>query len=144
MVAVDVLVVDHPLARSRLTVLRDERTDAGTFRFALHELTTMLVYEATREIPVERYPVRTPVDIAEGVRVANPPLLVPVLRAGLGMSDAALALLADSEGIARLDRSGLPLRLVTAAVDDRLNEKMFIVPGLGDAGDRQFGGMPRF
>ena len=213
MVAVDVLVVDHPLARSRLTVLRDERTDAGTFRFALHELTTMLVYEATRDIAVERYPVRTPVDLAEGVRVANPPLLVPVLRAGLGMSDAALALLPDSsmgfvglardeetfaprayleslpvdltglpvlvldpmlatggslehccrllaergatditilcvlaapEGIARLDRSGLPLRLVTAAVDERLNEKMFIVPGLGDAGDRQFGGMPRF
>ncbi len=213
MVAVDVLVVDHPLARSRLTVLRDERTDAGTFRFALHELTTMLVYEATRDIAVERYPVRTPVDLAEGVRVANPPLLVPVLRAGLGMSDAALALLPDSsmgfvglardeetfaprayleslpvdltglpvlvldpmlatggslehccrllaergatditilcvlaapEGIAGLEQSGLPLRLVTAAVDERLNEKMFIVPGLGDAGDRQFGGMPRF
>jgi uracil phosphoribosyltransferase len=211
--AVDVLVVDHPLARSRLTVLRDERTDSGTFRFVLHELTTMLVYEATREIPVERYPVQTPVDVAEGVRVVNPPLLVPVLRAGLGMSAAALALLPESsmgfvglardeetfaprayleslpvdltglpvlvldpmlatggslehcirllaergatditilcvlaapEGIARLDRSGLPLRLVTAAVDDRLNEKMFIVPGLGDAGDRQFGGMPRF
>jgi uracil phosphoribosyltransferase len=162
---------------------------------------------------VERYPVRTPVAVAEGVRVANPPLLVPVLRAGLGMSDAALALLPESsmgfvglardeetfrprayleslpvdlsglpvivldpmlatggslehccrllaergatditllcvlsapEGIARLDRSGLPLRLVTAAIDERLNEKMFIVPGLGDAGDRQFGGMPRF
>ena len=208
MVAVDVLVVDHPLARSRLTVLRDERTDAGTFRFALHELTTMLVYEATRDIAVERYPVRTPVDLAEGVRVANPPLLVPVLRAGLGMSDAALALLPDSsmgfvglardeetfaprayleslpvdltglpvlvldpmlatggslehccrllaergatditilcvlaapEGIAGLEQSGLPLRLVTAAVDERLNEKMFIVPGLGDAGDRIFG-----
>jgi uracil phosphoribosyltransferase len=211
--AVDVLVVDHPLARSRLTALRDERTDSGAFRAALHELTTMLVYEATRTIPVERYPVRTPVDVAEGVRVANPPLLVPVLRAGLGMSEAALALLPESsmgfvglardeetfqprayleslpvdltglpvivldpmlatggslehccrllaergatditllcvlsapEGIARLERSSLPLRLVTAAIDDHLNEKMFIVPGLGDAGDRQFGGMPRF
>ena len=206
--AVDVLVVDHPLAATRLTALRDERTDSGAFRFALHELTTMLVYEATRGVPVERYPIRTPVAPAEGVRVANPPLLVPVLRAGLGMSDAALALLPEStmgfvglardeetflprayleslpvdlaglpvlvldpmlatggslehccrlladrgatditvlcvlatpEGIARLDRSGLPLRLVTAAIDERLNEKMFIVPGLGDAGDRQFG-----
>jgi uracil phosphoribosyltransferase len=213
MVAVDVLVVDHPLAQTRLTALRDEQTDSGAFRFALHELTTMLVYEATRGIAVERYPVRTPVGIAEGVRAANPPLLVPVLRAGLGMSDAALALLPESsmgfvglardeetfaprayleslpvdltglpvlvldpmlatggslehccrllaergateitilcvlaapEGIARLDRSGLPLRLVTAAIDERLNDKMFIVPGLGDAGDRQFGGMPRF
>jgi uracil phosphoribosyltransferase len=213
MAAVDVLVVDHPLAQTRLTALRDEQTDSGAFRFALHELTTMLVYEATRGTAVERYPVRTPVDAAEGVRVANPPLLVPVLRAGLGMSDAALALLPESsmgfvglardeetfaprayleslpvdltglpvlvldpmlatggslehccrllaergateitilcvlaapEGIARLDRSGLPLRLVTAAIDERLNDKMFIVPGLGDAGDRQFGGMPRF
>jgi uracil phosphoribosyltransferase len=211
--AVEVLVVDHPLARSRLTVLRDERTDSGAFRFALHELTTMLVYEATRNVPVERYPVQTPVDVAEGVRVANPPLLVPVLRAGLGMSDAALALLPDSsmgfvglardeetfaprayleslpadlagipvivldpmlatggslehcvrllasrgcaditvicvlaapEGIARLERSGLPLRLVTASIDEKLNDRAFIVPGLGDAGDRQFGGMPRF
>ena len=211
--AVDVLVVDHPLAQTRLTALRDEQTDSGAFRFALHELTTMLVYEATREIAVERSPVRTPVGVTEGVRVANPPLLVPVLRAGLGMSDAALALLPESsmgfvglardeetfaprayleslpvdltglpvlvldpmlatggslehccrllaergatditilcvlaapEGIARLDRSGLPLRLITAAIDERLNDKMFIVPGLGDAGDRQFGGMPRF
>jgi uracil phosphoribosyltransferase len=210
---VDVLVVDHPLARTRLTALRDERTDSGAFRFALHELTTMLVYEATRSVPVERYPIRTPVAPAEGVRVANPPLLVPVLRAGLGMSDAALALLPEStmgfvglardeetflprayleslpvdltglpvlvldpmlatggslehccrlladrgatditvlcvlaapEGIARLDAAGLPMRLVTAAIDERLNEKAFIVPGLGDAGDRQFGGMPRF
>jgi uracil phosphoribosyltransferase len=213
MVAVDVLVVDHPLAQSRLTALRDERTDSGAFRAALHELTTMLVYEATRALPVDRYPVQTPVATARGVRVANPPLLVPVLRAGLGMSDAALALLPESsmgfvglardeetfeprayleslpvdlsglpvlvldpmlatggslehccrlladrgareitlicvlsapEGIARLDHSGLPLRLVTAAIDEKLNERMFIVPGLGDAGDRQFGGMPRF
>ena len=213
MVAVDVLVVDHPLAQSRLTAMRDGQTDSGAFRAALHELTTMLVYEATRAMPVDRYPVQTPVATAEGVRVANAPLLVPVLRAGLGMSDAALALLPESsmgfvglardeetflprayleslpvdlaglpvlvldpmlatggslehcckllaergatditlicvlsapEGIARLERSGLPLRLVTAAIDEQLNEKMFIVPGLGDAGDRQFGGMPRF
>ena len=53
-------------------------------------------------------------------------------------------MLAAPEGIARLERSGLPLRLVTAAIDERLNEKAFILPGLGDAGDRQFGGMPRF
>jgi uracil phosphoribosyltransferase len=213
MSAVDVLVVDHPLAASRLTAMRDENTDSGVFRAALHELTTMLVYEATRTIAVERYPVTTPVDVAEGTRLANPPLLVPVLRAGLGMADSALALLPESsmgfvglardeetfaprayleslpsdlaglpvlvldpmlatggslehacrlladrgctditvvcvlaapEGIARLDASGLPLRLVTAAIDQRLNEKAFIVPGLGDAGDRQFGGMPRF
>jgi uracil phosphoribosyltransferase len=210
---VDVLVVEHPLVLSRLTALRDVRTDSASFRAALHELTTMLVYEAARPFPVERYPVDTPVATAEGVRLSHPPLLVPVLRAGLGMADSALALLPESSmgfvglardehtfkpraymeslpedltglpvlvldpmlatggslehccrlltdrgcteitvicvlaapvGIDRLRDSGLPLRLVTASIDERLNEHMFIVPGLGDAGDRQFGGMPRF
>ncbi|NUO61509.1 MAG: uracil phosphoribosyltransferase, partial [Hamadaea sp.] len=55
-----------------------------------------------------------------------------------------LSVICAPEGIARLEQSGLPIRLVTASVDERLNEQMFIVPGLGDAGDRQFGGMPRF
>jgi uracil phosphoribosyltransferase len=210
---VDVHVIDHPLAQTRLTAMRDARTDSSSFRAALHELTTMLVYEAARAFPVEKYPVRTPVADTVGTRLANPPLLVPVLRAGLGMADAALGLLPESSmgfvglardeetfapraymeslprdlsdrpvlvldpmlatggslehccrlladrgcvditvlcvlaapaGIERLERSGLPLRLVTAAIDDGLNDKMFIVPGLGDAGDRQFGGMPRF
>ena len=193
--------------------MRDARTDSSSFRAALHELTTMLVYEATRSIALDTYPIQTPVAPTDGYRVANPPLLVPVLRAGLGMSDAALALLPESsmgfvglardehtfaprayleslptdltgipvvvldpmlatggslehcvrllaergasditvvcvlaapEGIARLDAAGLPMRLVTAAVDAKLNDRAFIVPGLGDAGDRQFGGMPRF
>jgi uracil phosphoribosyltransferase len=210
---VDVLVVDHPLAQSRLTAMRDARTDSASFRAALHELTTMLVYEAARSFPVERYPITTPVAPTDGFRLANPPLLVPVLRAGLGMADAALGLLPESSmgfvglardeatfepraymeslptdlagipvlvldpmvatggslehccrllaergctditvlcvlaapaGIERLERSGLPLRVVTAALDRELNDRRFIVPGLGDAGDRQFGGMPRF
>ncbi|HEU0238554.1 MAG TPA: uracil phosphoribosyltransferase [Micromonosporaceae bacterium] len=209
----DVQVIDHPLALTRLTAMRDARTDSATFRAALDELTSMLVYEAARAFPVETYPVATPVAEAVGTRLANPPLIVPVLRAGLGMADAALALLPESsmgfvglardehtfqpraymeslptdlsggpvlvldpmlatggslehccrlladrgctditvccvlaapEGIARLDRSGLPLRLVVAAIDRELNANAFIVPGLGDAGDRQFGGMPRF
>jgi uracil phosphoribosyltransferase len=210
---VDVLVVDHPLAQSRLTAMRDTQSDSGAFRAALHELTTMLVYEAARAFAVENFPVDTPVAPTEGTRLANPPLIVPVLRAGLGMADSALALLPESsmgfvglardeqtfepraymeslpadlsgqpvlvldpmlatggslvhcckllvdrgctdiivccvlsapEGIERLRTSGLPLRLVTAAVDQGLNDKMYIVPGLGDAGDRQFGGMRRF
>ncbi|MET8230013.1 uracil phosphoribosyltransferase [Micromonospora sp. NPDC005298] len=209
----DVHVIDHPLAQARLTAMRDARTDSSTFRASLHELTTMLVYEAARSFPVERYPVQTPVTGTEGTRLANPPLLVPVLRAGLGMADAALGLLPESSmgfvglardeetyepraymeslprdlaglpvlvldpmlatggslehccrlladrgctditvlcvlaapvGIERLERSGLPLRLVTASIDEGLNDHKFIVPGLGDAGDRQFGGMPRF
>lgn len=209
----DVLVVDHPLARSRLTAMRDLRTDPASFRAALHELTTMLVYEAARSFPVEHHPVTTPVAAATGTRLADPPLLVPVLRAGLGMADAALALLPESSmgfvglardeetfepraymeslptdltgqpvlvldpmlatggslehccrlladrgctditvlcalaapaGLERLDKSALPLRIVTASIDERLDDRAFIVPGLGDAGDRQFGGMPRF
>lgn len=209
----DVHVVDHPLAQTRLTAMREAATDPGPFRAALRELTSMLVYEATREVAVARFPITTPVGPTEGVRVAHPPLLVPVLRAGLGMAEAALALLPESsmgfvglardeetfepraymeslptdlsglpvlvldpmlatggslehccrlltdrgcpditvlcalaapEGLARLERTGLPLRVVTAAIDDGLNDKAFIVPGLGDAGDRQFGGMPRF
>ncbi|MEU8006554.1 uracil phosphoribosyltransferase [Catellatospora sp. NPDC049111] len=209
----DVLVVDHPLAQARLTAMRDSRTDSASFRAALHELTTMLAYEATRTFKADTFPVETPVATAVGTRLANPPLLVPVLRAGLGMADAALSLLPESSmgfvglardehtfepraymeslpgdltgkpvlvldpmlatggslehccrlladrgctdivvlcvlaapaGIDRLRASGLPLRLVTASIDDHLNDNMFIVPGLGDAGDRQFGGMPRF
>jgi len=193
--------------------MRDAQSDSGAFRAALHELTTMVVYEAARTFAVEQFPINTPVAPTRGTRLANPPLIVPVLRAGLGMADAALALLPESsmgfvglardeatyepraymeslpgdlsglpvlvldpmlatggslvhccrllvergctdvivccvlaapEGVERLRTSGLPLRLITASVDEGLNEKMYIVPGLGDAGDRQFGGMPRF
>ncbi|MGA8116814.1 MAG: uracil phosphoribosyltransferase [Actinocatenispora sp.] len=209
----DMTVVDHPLAAARLTVMRNAQTESDSFRAALRELTTMLAYEATRDLPVERFRFNTPVAETEGVRVATPPLLVPVLRAGLGMAEAALGLLPESsmgfvglardektfeprayleslpadltdrpvivldpmlatggslvhcckviadrgctditvicvlaapEGVERLRDSGLPVRLITASVDEQLNDQRFIVPGLGDAGDRQFGGMPRF
>ncbi|HVX45547.1 MAG TPA: uracil phosphoribosyltransferase [Mycobacteriales bacterium] len=201
-------VVDHPLAAARLTTMRDARTDAATFRAALRELTLMLVYEASRELPVERFTLHTPVARTEGVRIPNPPLLVPVLRAGLGMAESAFGLLPDAqmgfvglardehtfapraymeslpesltgravfvldpmlatggslqhccellvargatditvlcalaapEGLRRLEESGLPLHVFTASIDERLNDSAFIVPGLGDAGDRQFG-----
>ncbi|MET8655136.1 uracil phosphoribosyltransferase [Nocardia aurea] len=200
--------VDHPLAAALLTTMRDARTPNPGFRAALRDLTGILIYEALREAPVTRFDVTTPVAVAEGVRLAAPPLLVPVLRAGLGMIDAASALIPDSrvgfvgiardedshqpvpymeslpadlaeipvyvldpmlatggsmrhtlellvargatditavcvvaapEGIAALADSGMPVRLVTAAVDAGLNENAYIVPGLGDAGDRQFG-----
>ena len=204
----DVLVVDHPLARARLTTMRDARTDSAAFRAALQELTVMLVYEATRELPVAIERIHTPVARTDGYRLGNPPLLVPVLRAGLGMADQAHKLIPDAqmgfvglardeqtlqptpymeslpenlagrpvmvldpmlatggsmvhtinlltergatdvtavcalaapEGIRRLEESGLPVRVVTASIDERLNESGFIVPGLGDAGDRQYG-----
>jgi uracil phosphoribosyltransferase len=204
----DVLTVDHPLAKARLTVMRDARTDSATFRAALHELTDMLIYEAMRDAPVRTDRIHTPVARAEGHWLANPPLLVPVLRAGLGMADQAHRLIPDAqmgfvglardeetlqptpymeslpddlsnrpvfvldpmlatggsmeytirllttrgatdvtavcalaapEGIKHLSESGLPVRLVTASIDERLNDSGYIVPGLGDAGDRQYG-----
>jgi uracil phosphoribosyltransferase len=204
----DVLVIDHPLAKSRLTTMRDARTGNSVFRVALRELTLMLIYEATRGAEIVSERVLTPMARTNGYRLANPPLLVPVLRAGLGMADTAHTLipeaqmgfvglardertlkptpymeslpdslagrpvfvldpmlatggsmeytirllmdrgatdvtaicaLAAPEGLRRLEKSGLPVRVVTASIDERLNDSGFIVPGLGDAGDRQFG-----
>ncbi|WP_278315357.1 uracil phosphoribosyltransferase [Lolliginicoccus levis] len=201
-------VVDHPLAAVRLTTLRDARSDRAVFRSALRELTQMLIYEAMRGAPTELFDVETPVATASGARLAAPPLLVPVLRAGLGMVDQASMMVPEAqtgfvgmardehtheprpylealpadlaglpvfvldpmlatggsllhtlellvqrgatditavcvvcapEGLRALEKSGYPVRVVTAAVDDRLNDDAFIVPGLGDAGDRQFG-----
>jgi uracil phosphoribosyltransferase len=204
----DVTVVDHPLAAARLTTLRDERTDNAAFRAALRDLTLMLVYEATRDAALAETVVRTPLAETTGYRLAAPPLLVPVLRAGLGMVDQAHALIPEArvgfvgvardeethlptpyleslpedlatqpvmvldpmlatggsmvhtvellaargavditvvcvvvapEGVAALEQAAPGVRLFTATVDDGLNDVAYIVPGLGDAGDRQFG-----
>jgi len=204
----DVRVVNHPLAAARLTTLRDERTGNAAFRAALRDLTHMLVYEATRDALREGVAVRTPLADTTGARLAHPPLLVPVLRAGLGMVDQAHALIPEArvgfvgvardesshhpvpyleslpadlraqpvmvldpmlatggsmahtiellaargavditvvcvvcapEGVAALEKAAPQARLFTAAIDDGLNSDAYIVPGLGDAGDRQFG-----
>jgi uracil phosphoribosyltransferase len=208
------LVVDHPLIAHKLTALRDERTDSPTFRRLTDELVTLLAYEATREVRVQPVTVRTPVGDAQGVRMARPePLVVPVLRAGIGMLDGmirllptaevgfvglardeeslvaatyanrlpanladrdvfvldpmlatggtletvitmladreaasvtAVSLLAAPEGVDRLAGAfpgdePLPVRVVIAGMDERLNDRGYIIPGLGDAGDRLFG-----
>src|SRR5688500_744579 len=108
----DVRVVDHPLAKARLSTLRDARTDNAAFRAALRDLTLMLIYEATREAPVVTAPLYTPVARTVGYRLANPPLLVPVLRAGLGMVDAAQALMPEAQigfvGLARDEQTHRP------------------------------------
>ena len=206
------LVVDHPLVAHKLTLLREETTPAPTFRRLADELVTLLAYEAMREIQVRPVTVTTPLGPAEGVKLAGPvPLVVPVLRAGIGMLDGmtrllptadvgfvgmvrdeeslvasiyadrlpaglsgrevfvldpmlatggtletvismlagrgaavvtAVCLLAAPEGVARLE-SAFPtndrIRVVTAALDERLNDRGYILPGLGDAGDRLFG-----
>lgn len=206
-------VADHPLIAHKLTVLRDQETNSPTFRRLADELVTLLAYEATREVRVQPVSVTTPVAPTEGVKLARPkPLVVPILRAGLGMLDGlmrlmptaevgflgmirdeetlrastyaerlpddlqgrqcylldpmlatggtlaaaakflvdrgadditAICLLAAPEGIERLEREladfRRPFTIVTAALDERLNEKGYIVPGLGDAGDRLYG-----
>jgi uracil phosphoribosyltransferase len=206
-------VVDHPLVAHKLTALRDETTDSPTFRRLADELVTLLAYEATRDVRVAPKDIRTPVAPTTGVELARPrPLVVPILRAGLGMLDGmmrllptaevgflgmvrneetleastyaerlpedlsgrqcyvldpmlatggtlaaairfltdrgadditAICLLAAPEGCERLEKdlTGLdvPVTVVTAAMDEKLNEKGYIVPGLGDAGDRLYG-----
>jgi uracil phosphoribosyltransferase len=212
-VGMDVHVVDHPLVASKLTTLRDERTDSATFRKLTDELVTLLAYEATRGVRVQDVTVNTPVAPAHGVGLAYPrPLVVPILRAGLGMLDGmmrllptaevgflgmvrneetlqastyaerlpadlsgrqcyvldpmlatggtlaaaisflvdrgadditAICLLAAPEGCTNLEKGlgsvAVPVRMVTAAMDEKLNEVGYIVPGLGDAGDRLYG-----
>lgn len=203
-----VTVVDHPLAAQLLTRLRDRETDRAHFRQAVEDLSLMVLFEATRGLSTEAVTVETPLAPAAGCRVADLPLVVPILRAGLGMLGAvlrllpgaetgfigvarnersfqpepymnavperldgrgvlvldpmlatggslehacrllaergaghlsAVVLLAAPEGLERLGRSGLDLDVWTAAVDERLNDRAYIVPGLGDAGDRLFG-----
>jgi uracil phosphoribosyltransferase len=206
-------VVDHPLVTHKLTYLRDETTDSPTFRRLADELVTLLAYEATREIRVARKEITTPVAPTTGVKLARPkPLVVPILRAGLGMLDGlmrllptaevgflgmirneetleastyaerlpddlsgrqcyvldpmlatggtlaaairflvdrgadditAICVLAAPEGCDRLEQEladiDIPVTVVTAAMDEKLNDKGYIVPGLGDAGDRLYG-----
>jgi uracil phosphoribosyltransferase len=208
-----VMLADHPLVAHKLTTLRDARTDSPTFRRLVDELVTLLAYEATRDIRVEAVAIETPVARMTGLRMAAPrPVVVPILRAGLGMLEGmtrllptaeigflgmirdevtleastyadrlpmdlagrqvflldpmlatggtlmmaidlvlargardvtAVCLLAAPEGIAAVDRhvaGRLPtITLVTAAIDERLNDHGYIVPGLGDAGDRLYG-----
>ncbi len=207
-------VADHPLVTHKLTVLRDKNTPSPTFRALAEELVTLLAYEATRHVRVEPITIQTPVASTTGLAISNPkPLVVPILRAGLGMLEGmvklmpsaevgflgmvrdeasllatayanrlpddlsgrevfvldpmlatggtlvttfellvargahkitAICLLAAPEGIAKVDEafrddSACPITVVTAGVDERLNEKGYIHPGLGDAGDRLYG-----
>ena len=204
----DIIVVDHPLVGDRLRTLRDSATDTAGFRAAMDALGTMLCYEAFRSVPTVEVPVTTPVTTTTGVAVDGSPLIVPVLRAGLGLLEPATRLLPGAqvgfiglardeeshepvsylcslpenltgrhvvvldpmlatggslvstlesltargatditvvtvlcapEGVDLVRASGLAATLVTATIDEKLNEDAFIVPGLGDAGDRLFG-----
>lgn len=203
----------HPLIDHKVTLLRDVETDSPTFRALVNELVTLLAYEATREVRVQPREVTTPLTTTMGVELSRPrPLVVPILRAGLGMLEGmmqlmpaaevgfvgmvrdeetlqpftyaerlpedlsgrqcyvldpmlatggslggavqflvdrgadhitCITLLAAPAGIQYLreltDTLGVPCTLVTASVEDHLNDRGYIVPGLGDAGDRLYG-----
>ncbi|GAA1945240.1 uracil phosphoribosyltransferase [Microbacterium aquimaris] len=204
-------VADHPLVTHKLSVLRDHETSSPVFRQLTEELVTLLAYEATRNVQVSPVKITTPVTETMGVKISEPrPLVVPILRAGLGMLEGmtklvptaevgflgmvrneetlepqtyaerlpddlsdrqcfvldpmlatggslgaaidflfargaqdvtAICILAAPEGVEKIkaqvgDRD---VTLVLGALDERLNEKGYIVPGLGDAGDRLYG-----
>lgn len=206
-------VANHPLISHKLTVLRDKRTDSPTFRRLVEELVTLLAYEATSGVATVQVSIETPVAPTKGEKLATPrPVVVPILRAGLGMLEGmtrliptaevgflgmvrdektlqastyanrlpedlsgrqcyildpmlatggtlvaainfllergakdvtAICLLAAPEGIQTVERafanSNTPITIVTGALDEKLNEHGYIVPGLGDAGDRLYG-----
>ncbi|GAA1838864.1 uracil phosphoribosyltransferase [Agromyces salentinus] len=204
-------VADHPLITHKLTVLRDVDTPSPVFRALVEELMTLLAYEGTRGVRVEPIDIVTPVSPTTGVRIADPkPLIVPILRAGLGMLEGmvkllpsaevgflgmarneetlepttyaerlpddlsdrqcfvldpmlatggslaaaiefllkrgatdvtAICILAAPEGLAFVEEQlhGQDVTIVLGALDERLNEQGYIVPGLGDAGDRLYG-----
>ena len=205
----EIQVVNHPLVASRLSIMRDKKTNNAQFRAALSDLGAMLIYEASADLVVENFEVETPVATATGARLEKPPIIVPVIRAGLGMIDPALSMIPDAQvgfiGMARDETTREPVpylealpqdlrdqpvflvdpmlatggsllhairlledrganditcvcmvsaqpgvdallkakvgvrKLVTATIDPDLNEAAYIVPGLGDAGDRLYG-----
>jgi uracil phosphoribosyltransferase len=204
-------IADHPLITHKLTVLRDQSTPSPVFRQLVEELMTLLAYEATGDVRVDKIQVQTPVAIADGVKLSKPrPIIVPILRAGLGMLEGivkllptatvgflgikrdeetlqphtyanrlpddlsgrqvyiidpmlatggtlidsinyvfergatevtAICLLGAPEGLAAVEAAmhGKDVRIVLGALDEKLNELGYIVPGLGDAGDRLYG-----
>ena len=204
-------VADHPLITHKLTVLRDERTSSPVFRQLTEELVTLLAYEATRDVRTEEVTIQTPVSETVGLAISSPrPLVVPILRAGLGMLEGmvklvptaevgflgmvrneetlqpdvyaerlpddlsnrqcfvldpmlatggsliaaidylfargavdvtAICLIAAPEGLDAVAKAteGREVHIVLGALDEKLNEHGYIVPGLGDAGDRLYG-----
>jgi len=211
----EITVADHPLIAHKVTLLRDVNTSSSQFRQLVEELVTLLTFEATKSLAVENVEVTTPLTTTTGVRLAKPtPLIIPILRAGLGMLSGITKLLPDTEvgflGIKRNEETlqpetyanrlpddlsgrqvilidpmlatggtlndsidyafergaksaicicllGAPegidavkkhlsaswpgnmVRIHLAALDEKLNESGYIVPGLGDAGDRLYG-----
>jgi len=210
---VKVEIVQHPLVLHKLTLLRDRRTESAIFRDLVEELVTLLAFEATKDLSTERVEVTTPLSNTLGTKLLSPkPVIVPILRAGLGMLEGmsrlipsaeigflgmvrdeatlknrtytnrlpssltgrhcfildpmlatggtlisainylsalnvsritVICLLATPEGLLALDKTFsdklIDISIIIGALDEKLNENGFIVPGLGDAGDRLYG-----
>ena len=203
-----VTIFNHPLMSHKLSIIRDEKTNTKDFRETVGEIATLMAYEATRELPVKAVKVKTPISIAESKTLAGDVVVVPILRAGLGMVDGihqlitqakvgyiglfrneetlepqlyyakfpnnidkATVLLVDpmlatggscvkaidilkekgakniiymgivgvEEGIQNVQKHHPDVDIFLAAKDEKLNENGYIVPGLGDCGDRLFG-----
>lgn len=202
-------VFDHPLIQHKLSILRDKSTSSKEFRELVSEISQLMCYEATRDLPLVEVEIETPVSKAKAKRIAGKKLaIVPILRAGLGMVDGMLELIPSAkvghiglyrdpetlepvkyycklpndiadrfviivdpmlatggsacaainflkecgcahiklmsligapEGVERVQKEHPDIDIYIAALDERLNEHSYIVPGLGDAGDRIFG-----
>ena len=125
-------VANHPLITHKITVLRDINTPSPTFRQLVEELVTLLAYEATREVRVHEIEVETPLTKTKGVRLSNPqPLIVPVLRAGLGMLEGMMKLLPTAEvgflGIKRNEETLEPYTYAERLPDDLTGRQVFII-----------------
>ncbi len=203
-----VTLIRHPVINRDLTVLRDVSTDTAQFRAALKRIAVILAYHALKELPLKTFEVETPIEKTTGYDIDQDVMVVPILRAGLGLSDALLQFIPDAkvghlgmyrdetthkpvdyysnipegvedamvlvvdpmlatggsahdalsflkkhgaqhlrfvslicapEGLRKLEQEHPDVQTITAAIDEQLNDDAFIVPGLGDAGDRYFG-----
>ena len=154
------MIMDHPLVQHKVSLLRNKNTGTKEFKELVCELATLLCYEATRDLPTEEVEIETPIAVAKTRMLSGRKLaLVPILRAGLGMvatggsavdaitqikkrgakSIKFIGIIAAPEGMQRLQEAHPDVDIYVAAMDEKLNENGYIVPGLGDAGDRIFG-----
>lgn len=201
-------VLDHALINHKLSIMRDKNTNTIVFKENLDEIAMLMAYEVTKDLPLVEYPIETPICKTVGKKLAKQIILVPILRAGIGLVDGfrriipsakvghiglqrdeetlqpieyyakfpkgiedaivivvdpmlatggsasatitslkkrgaknihLVCLLAAPEGVAVIEKEHPDVNLTSAALDDKLNSKGYIVPGLGDAGDRLFG-----
>ncbi len=201
-------VIDHPLIKHKISIMRNKDTSTYIFKQNLDEIAKLMAYEVTRNVPIKEKPIETPICDTIGYEIAQPVVLVPILRAGIGLVDGfrdiipiakighigmyrdeetlepieyyarfpkcmseSLVIVTDPmlatggsasaaitnikkrgakkillvclvgvpEGVARIQREHPDVDITLAAMDDHLNERGYIVPGLGDAGDRLFG-----